>query len=118
MRNFNKKVKALGDLFIYKFRYHDAKSYKYKVYYISLDNKHLYISVDITPNRDKLYSCEVGCLYFNEKNNTIFEDTPNETFHINKTNYSFFKNIYEKTPIWSDLKIKKIIYSFNGEPTY
>ena len=68
MKNFEKKVKYLNTLFIYKFRVYDYENNKLKIYYISPDKSHIYLQIDFT-SIDGEYLCEVGELYFD--NNTL-----------------------------------------------
>lgn len=109
MQNFDKKVKYLNSLFIYKFKIYDYDSLKFKIYYISPDNQHIYLKIDSVPDSNKLYTCEIGELYFDELRRMTFEDTPTETFDINATEFKIFVKCYDKTPSWTALKISEII---------
>jgi hypothetical protein len=115
MRNFDKKVKYLNSLFIYKFRVYDYGNKKLKIYYISPDKSHIYLSIDLIPNIEKVYLCEVGELYFDEKRKITFEDTPTESFNIDKNDYNLFKKYYDTIPSWVNRKIIEIIDSYNNK---
>jgi hypothetical protein len=115
MRNFDKKVKYLNSLFIYKFRVYDYENKKLKIYYISPDKSHIYLSIDLVPNLDKVYFCEVGELYFDEKRKNTFEDTPTEIFHIDRSDYTLFRKYYDKLPSWVNHKITEIMDSYDNK---
>jgi hypothetical protein len=115
MRNFDKKVKYLNSLFICKFILYDHENQKLKIYHISPDKSHIYMSVDHITKDDKGYLCEVGELYFDEKRKLTFEDTPTECFYIDKVEYKLFRKIYDKTPPWDKNKIIDIVNSYNSK---
>lgn len=112
MENFNKKVKYLNTLFIYKFRVYDYENKKLKIYYISPDKSHIYLQIDATSN-DGNYSCEVGELYFAQSNNLIYEDTPNESFRIDKNDFKLFKKYYDTLRLWENNMVSEIIDSYD-----
>jgi hypothetical protein len=109
MQNFDKKVKNLFNLYMYKFKEFDYESIKLKIYFISPDNRHIYISIDNICNGDGNYRCEVGDLFLDVSKNKVFEDTPNEIAYFTKDEFTKLKKIYEKTPKWSNKLIKDII---------
>jgi hypothetical protein len=113
MRNFEKKLKYLSTLFIYKFKSYDHGNQKLKLYFISPDMSHVYISVDRVKGEKHVYLCEVGELYLDEKRKTTFEDTPTESFCIGDTEYRVFKKYHDNQPIWVSWNITNIINSFN-----
>lgn len=115
MGNFDKKVKYLNSLFIYKFRVYDYENQKLKIYYISPDNSHNYLSVDLTIGVDQMFFCEIGELYFDEKRKQTFEDTPNETFFIDKSDHKLFRKYYDALPTWVNLKITEIINAYDNK---
>jgi hypothetical protein len=115
MKNFDKKVSHLNSLFMYKFRVYDYENKKLKIYYISPDNSHIYISVDIATSNNQTYCCEVGELYFDKSKRNTFEDTPTEIFDIDKTDYKTFRKQYDKTPSWVNHKITEIINSYDNK---
>jgi hypothetical protein len=86
----------------------DYKEYKIKIYYISPDSRHIYITIDSIPNAANQYTLEVGNLFFNYEKLQIFEDTPNEIETLNSNEFKIVKKLYDKTAIWSDNKIKDI----------
>ena len=112
MKNFTKKVKNINTLFIYKFRVYDYKNQKIKIYYISPDKTHIYLVVDNVPTGEG-YTCEVGALYFDANRKTTYEDTPDEVFKINKTDFKAFKNFYDKLPPWANKMVSEIIESYD-----
>jgi hypothetical protein len=115
MGNFNKKVKYLNSLFIYKFRVYDRENQKLKLYFISPDKSHIYLSVDYIRYNPLGYLCEVGELYFDEKRKVTFEDTPIESFYIENTEHKFFKKYYDNQPIWFNQMITDIVNSYNNK---
>jgi hypothetical protein len=114
MINFNKKVKYLNTLFIYRFRVYDYVNKKLKLYFISPDKSHLYISVDGFVNQNNNYQCEIGNLYLNEKHKTVFEDTPNEIFFLEKKDCKIFNNYYNSSKTLDRIIISEIINSYNN----
>jgi len=110
MKNFDKKVKNLNTLFIYKFRVYDHENNKLKIYYISPDKSHIYLQIDGTPTENE-YLCEVGELYFDNNRKMTYEDTPTETFKIGKTDFKTFRKYYDKLPSWVNKLITEIIDS-------
>lgn len=111
MRNFNKKLKEIEGLFIYKFRFYDYTNHKLKIYLISPDGSHIYISVNNISNKST-YNYELGDLYFDINKNKVFEDEPFETGVLNDKDYNFYKKKYEKISTWDTEKIKNIIDGF------
>jgi hypothetical protein len=112
MKNFEKKVKYLNSLFIYKFRVYDYENNKLKIYYISPDKSHIYLQIDFT-SIDGEYLCEVGELYFNNNRKTTYEDTPNESFMITKSDFKSFRKYYDRLPSWINKMISEIIDSYD-----
>ncbi len=115
MRNFEKKVKYLNSLFIYKFRVYDHENQKLKLYFVSPDKLHIYMSVDHVKYNGLGYLCEVGDLYFDEKKRTTFEDTPTESFYIDGSEHKFFRKYYDNQPSWVNHKIIDIVNSYNSK---
>jgi hypothetical protein len=113
MENFDKKVKYLNTLFIYKFTVYDYENKKLKIYYISPDKSHIYISVDFIPNDERQYACELGSLYFDTVRKTTYEDTPTEEFNIDSPDFKLFRKHYDKLPTWANRKISEIIDSYD-----
>jgi len=109
MQNFDKRVKYLFDLHMYRFKQYDYETIKLKIYFISPDNRHLYLSIDSVPNKEGLFHCEIGELFFDYANNKIFEDTPNEIAYFNKIQYGIIKKFYDKTPTWTNHLIRDIM---------
>jgi hypothetical protein len=118
MKNFEKKVKYLNSLFINKFRVYDHENRKLKIYFISPDKSHIYMSVDFNKSNGHGRLCEVGDLYFDEKRKNTFEDTPQESFYLDPTHYKFYKKYYEAQPIWVSQNITNIINSYNKEDVW
>ena len=112
MKNFEKKVKYLNTLFIYKFRVYDYENHKLKIYYISPDKSHIYLQIDGAPI-DGEYNCEVGELYFDSSRKTTYEDTPTEVFKIDKSDFKSFKKYYDKLPSWVNKMVSEIIESYD-----
>lgn len=115
MRNFDKKVKYLNSLFIYKFRVYDHENQKLKIYFISPDKSHIYMSTDHVRFSGQSYLCEVGELYFDEKRKTTFEDTPTESFYIDVAEHKVFRKYYDNQPFWDNRKITDIVKSYNSK---
>ena len=111
MQNFDKKVKYLDTLFIYKFKVLDYKEHKIKIYYISADSRHIYITVDSIPNAENQYKLDLGDLYFNYEKQQVFEDTPKEIVVLDTHEFKIIKQLYDKTSNWSNKKIKDIFES-------
>ncbi len=109
MQNFDKKVKYLFDLHMYRFKQYDYETIKLKIYLISPDNRHLYLSIDSVSDKDGSYHCEIGDLFFDYNKKKIFEDTPNEIVYFNKIQYNIIKKFYDKTPTWSNRLIGDIM---------
>ena len=114
MINFNKKVKDLNTLFIYRFRVYDAVNKKLKLYFISPDKSHLYLSIDSVIGENKNYQCEIGDLYLNDRYGTVFEDTPNEIFILGKNDYEIFCNYYNNSKTLDNIMVNDIIKSYNN----
>ena len=117
MRNFDKKVKYLDSLFIYRFRVSEYKEHRLKIYYISPDNTHIYVAIDSIPNENGEYTLEVGDLFFDQNKKKTFEDSPSEVFSLGFDDFKIFRGIYDKTKNWSNQKIKEII-SFTDKKDY
>lgn len=115
MENFDKKIKNLKTLFIYKYKIYDREKQKLKIYFISPDKSHIYISVDHVINTHRMYLCEVGDLYFDKKRKVTFEDTPNETFYISKNDYKTFRKLHDNQPYWCNSKITDIVNSYDNK---
>lgn len=113
MRNFEKKLKYLSTLFIYKFKSYDYENRKLKLYFISPDKSHIYVSIDQIKTKELGYLCEVGELYLDEKRKTTFEDTPTELFYVGSSEHKFFKSYYDNQSVWVNWNITNIINSFN-----
>ena len=111
MQNFDKKVKYLDSLFIYKFKIYDYEFHKVKIYYISADDQHIYFSIDSIPGRDQVYNCQIGDLFLDDVKRKTFEDTPNESFNITAAQFKYFKKYFEHIPNLSAIKIREIIES-------
>ena len=94
---------------MYRFKQYDYETIKLKIYFISPDNRHIYLSIDNTYNEDGFYHCEMGDLFFDYTKNKIFEDTPNEVVRFNKNEYNIIKKFYDKTPEWSNKLIRDIM---------
>jgi hypothetical protein len=109
MRNFDKKVKYLFNLHMYRFKEYNYETIKLKFYIISADDRHTYLSIDNVYNEQGLFQCEIGDLFFDHTKNKLFEDTPNETVYLNKIEYKTIKKFYDKTPDWSNKLIKDIM---------
>jgi hypothetical protein len=115
MRDFTIKLATMDNLFICKFSVSDYINHQFKIYYISADGDHQYLSVDNIQNKDHNHDCYIGSLYTDGKTNQIFEDTHKESFSINRKDYKDFikyLNILEK---WDKNNIKDIekIYGKN-----
>jgi hypothetical protein len=108
MENFVKKIKYVDSLFINKFGFYDSDNKKLKIYYISPDNNHSFLSVDFTPNAENEYSCEFGTLYIGTKQNITYEDTAIECFSINRNEFKSFKKYHDFLPKWDKSKITEI----------
>lgn len=102
MENFAKKIDYVWNFFMYKFKYHDARSHKIKIYLISPDEEHLYMSVDMASDGENKFHFEIGNLYIDKKFNKLFEDNPKESFKINKRDFNFFKKKTNKIQEWED----------------
>jgi hypothetical protein len=112
MKNFEKKVKYLNTLFIYKFRVYDYENNKLKIYYISPDKSHIYLQIDGT-TVDGEYLCEVGELFFDTNRKMTYEDTPTEVFRIDKSDFKLFRKHYDNLPSWVNKMISEIIDSYD-----
>jgi hypothetical protein len=93
---------------------YDIRNKKLKLYFISPDKSHLYISVDGFVNQNNNYQCEIGNLYLNEKHKTVFEDTPNEIFFLEKKDCKIFNNYYNSSKTLDRIIISEIINSYNN----
>jgi hypothetical protein len=114
MINFEKKVKDLNTLFIYRFKFYDHVNKKLKLYFISPDNFHLYLSIDSVINENKNYQCEIGDLYLNEKFGTVFEDTPKEIIFLEKKDYKIFNYYFNNSATLDNIIVNEIIKSYNN----
>lgn len=109
MLNFNKKVKHLSNLYAYKFKEYDYDKFKYKIYFISVDDQYLYMSIDGLINENGKYLCEIGTLFMDNRKMKLFEDTPDEVIFLDNGQFKMIKKFIDKTPLWSNSKIKDII---------
>ena len=115
MKDFTIKLTQMNGLFICKFSLSDYTNHKFKIYYISPDGNHEYLSVTQIQDTDHQHECSIGSLYFNSKTKTMFEDTHNETFIINRKNYKDFIKYFNILKRWSNNYIGDIekIYGKN-----
>jgi hypothetical protein len=115
MKDFTIKLTQMNNLFICKFSVSDYVNHEFKIYYISPDGNHEYLSVNQIQNKDHQHECSIGSLYINAKNKTMFEDTYTETFIINRKNYKDFIRYFNHLPLWSNSNINDIekIYGKN-----
>lgn len=115
MRDFTIKLTTMNNLFICKFSVSDYVNRQFKIYYISADGDHKYLSVDNNQNKDNNYDCYVGSLYTDSKTKNIFEDTHDEMFTINRKDYKDFINYLNSIERWHMGLIKDIeeIYGKN-----
>ena len=90
MRDFTIKLATMDNLFICKFSVSDYINQQFKIYYISPDGDHQYLSIDNIQNKDHEHDCYIGSLYMDSKTNQVFEDTHQETFTINRKDYKDF----------------------------
>lgn len=104
----------MGALFMYKFKVYDNINLKLKIYFISPDNSHIYLSID-SVSKDKSYLCELGELYLDEKKLIIFEDTPNEIFTINSIDNKVYKRYHDQLPLWSNCLITNLIHTYGNK---
>ncbi len=102
MVDFVNKLKRMNDLFICKFSVSDYINNNFKIYFISPDGEHKYLSVNQIQNADKIYDCVIGNLHLNGKDNSVFEDIETEVFVINRDSYSKFISYYDNNPMWDN----------------
>lgn len=100
MKDFRIKLANMNDLFICKFSVSDYVNNKLKIYYISPDSDHGYLTVNQIQNSDHHYECTIGDLYVNGKTSSVFEDTEIEQFTINRKDFKDFVNYYNSLPNW------------------
>jgi hypothetical protein len=115
MRDFTIKLATMDNLFICKFSVSDYINQQFKIYYISPDGDHQYLSIDNIQNKDHEHDCYIGSLYMDGKTNQVFEDTHQETFTINRKNYKDFIRYLNILEIWDRTDIGDIekIYGKN-----
>ena len=115
MKDFTIKLTQMNSLFICKFSVSDYINHEFKIYYISPDGSHEYLSVNQIQNNDHQHECSMGSLYFDSKTKTMFEDTYRETFIINRKNYADFIKYFNILKVWSNQYIDDIekIYGKN-----
>jgi hypothetical protein len=117
MSNFAEKLVGLSKIFIYKFNASDYGEHKLKLYYISLDDEHLYCSINGTAEDEDGYIAEIGSLHLSKKTNEIFEDSPNAILLINKSEIQFFKDLLKALPNWSNDNLDKLHKNYWAELT-
>ena len=108
MRDFTIKLATMDNLFICKFSVSDYINQQFKIYYISPDGDHQYLSIDNIQNKDHEHDCYIGSLYMDGKTNQVFEDTHQETFTINRKNYKDFIRYLNILEIWDRTDIGDI----------
>lgn len=115
MKDFTIKLTQMNSLFICKFSLSDYVNHEFKIYYVSPDGNHEYMSVNQIQDADHQHKCSIGSLYFNSKTKTMFEDTYTETFIINRKNYKDFIRYFNTLRSWSKDYINDIekIYGKN-----
>lgn len=115
MRDFTIKLATMDNLFICKFSVSDYINHQFKIYYISADGDHKYLSIDNIQNKDNNYDCYIGSLYTDGKAKKIFEDTHQEMFTINRKDHKDFINYLNAIDRWDRNNIKDIeeIYGKN-----
>jgi hypothetical protein len=115
MRDFTIKLATMDNLFICKFSVSDYINQQFKIYYISPDGDHQYLSIHNIQNKDHEHDCYIGSLYMDSKTNRVFEDTHQETFTINRKNYKDFIRYLNILEIWDRTDIGDIekIYGKN-----
>lgn len=115
MKDFTIKLTQMNDLFICKFGLSDYMNHEFKIYYISPDGNHEYLSVNQIQNLNHEHECSIGTLYFDSKTKTVFEDTQREVFIISRKNYNDFIKCFNNLKWWSNTYIDDIekIYGKN-----
>jgi hypothetical protein len=108
MRDFTIKLATMDNLFICKFGVSDYINQQFKIYYISPDGDHQYLSIDNIQNTDHQHDCYIGTLYMDGKTNQIFEDTHQETFTINRKDYKDFVGYLNILEAWDRSNIGDI----------
>jgi hypothetical protein len=101
MKDFTIKLTQMNSLFICKYSLSDYVNHEFKIYYISPDGNHEYMSVNQIQDADHQHKCSIGSLYLNSKTKTMFEDTHTETFIINRKNYKDFIRYFNILKSWS-----------------
>jgi hypothetical protein len=115
MKDFTIKLTQMNELFICKFSLSDYINHEFKIYYISPDGNHEYLSVNQIQDTNHQHECTIGSLYFDSKTKTMFEDTQRENFIINRKNYKDFIKYFNILKSWSNTYIDDIekIYGKN-----
>lgn len=113
MKDFITKLKTFESLFLYNYATYDKNTNKLKIYLISPDQEHQYISIDMSRDENNAYQCEVGSLYF--LNEEEFEDTPISTFTVSLKNKTDFQAYHKRKRLWDSRDIKHIINSFSSK---
>ena len=115
MKDFTIKLVQMDNLFICKFSLSDYNNHEFKIYYISPDADHQYLSISQIQNENHDYECYIGDLYLDGKTKTLFEDTYKDTFTINRKNFKDFIKYFNTLPKWSKEVITDIekIYGKN-----
>lgn len=108
MVDFANKLNKMDKLFICKFSVSDYINNKFKIYFISPDGEHKYLTVNQIQNVDKIYDCVIGDLHLKTKDNSVFEDTETEEFVINRDSYTKFISYYDNNPMWDSSDIRLI----------
>jgi len=108
MKDFTRKLEQMNGLFICKFSVSDYVNHQFKIYFISPDSDHQYMTVNQIQNSEHNYECYIGNLFLDSKNETSFEDTHKEFFVINRKNYSDFVSYFNLIPKWHIQNIKEI----------
>jgi len=111
MKDFITKLKKFESLFMYEFGTYDKINNKLKIYLISPDQRHQYISVELSNLNSDDYECEIGDLHF--INNKVFEDTPISIFNLTKDNRREYQKYHEKKNKWDNRDIPFIVKSFS-----
>lgn len=107
MDKLDKKLKYMDGIYLYKYQLYDRINHKVKVYFISPDNHHKYISIDSVYNKKNICIFELGDLLLNSKKNLVFEDTPDEIFELNKNDFKLFNEYFKSKPLWYNANIGK-----------
>jgi len=100
MLDFSNKLTRMNDLFICKFSVSDYVNNIFKIYFISPDGDHQYLSINQIQNEQNNYNCVIGELHLNGKKNTVFEDTEIESFVISRDCYREFVVYHNQIPMW------------------